>query len=239
MPVFPYQNVYVGLPWIYHARWIKYGRYSSPERMYEVQKGSPLTIDVQLTWSWDLINWTRTPRRAPFIPLGPEGSFDSGMIFTARSPVVVKDQLFFYYGGFNKVHDESKGIQGAIGLAVLRLDGFCSMRARGRDEGWLISRREVFRTPRVLINATTGHGGFVEAELLDRDNRVIPGFSRQDCVRFQGDSVRRGLEWKTKGFPGKWRDSDKKIRFYLKDADLYSYLPVDIDPNMDDGWPDH
>ena len=94
-PVFPYQKIYIGLPWIYHARWIKYGRYSSPDRMYEAQQGSPLTIDVQLAWSWDLINWTRSPTRGPFIPLGTKGSFDSGMVFTARAPVVVNDKLSF------------------------------------------------------------------------------------------------------------------------------------------------
>ena len=27
MPVFPYQGMYVGLPWIYHSRWMKYGAY--------------------------------------------------------------------------------------------------------------------------------------------------------------------------------------------------------------------
>ena len=128
-----------------------------------------------------------------------------------------------------------KGVEG--GIAVMRLDGFCSLCA-GDNEGWLISRREVFRTPRVRINAKTGSGGFIEAELLDRDNRVIPGFSRQDCVRFQGDSVRGTLKWKTKSFPEKWRNPDKKIRFYIKNADLYSYLPAGVDLEKDDGWPD-
>ena len=131
-----------------------------------------------------------------------------------------------------------RGIQGAIGLAVLRLDGFCSMRAGGKV-GWLTSRREVFQTPRAIINAKTGPGGFVEAELLDHNNRVIPGFARGDCVRFQGDSVHHKLEWKTQAFPKKWLKPDKKIRFYLKNADLYSYLPVDVNLKVDDGWPDH
>jgi hypothetical protein len=238
MPVFPYQGAYIGLPWIYHARWIKYGRYSSPDRMHEAQEDSPLTVDVQLAWSWDLINWTRTPGRVPFISLGPPGSFDSGMIFTARNPVVVDDKLYFYYGGFDKVHDDAKGVQGAIGLAIIRLDGFCSMHA-GDNEGWLISRREVFRTPRVVINAATYDGGYVEAELLDRDNRVIPGFSRGECFRFQGDVVRGTLQWKTKAFPKEWQTKDKKIRFYVRNANLYSYLPAAIDPEQDDGWPDY
>lgn len=234
MPVFPYQGVYIGLPWMYHARWIKYGQYSKPEVMYEAQKGSPCTVDVQMAWSWNLIQWTRTPDRKPFIGLGPADSFDSKMIYTARAPVVVGDKLYFYYGGWNREHDDFKGVQSAIGLATLRLDGFCSMHA-GDNEGWLISRREVFRTPKVTINAKVNPGGYVVAELLDRDNNVIPGFTRNDCIPFTGDSVRHILEWKTKSFPADRVNSDKKVRFYLKNADLYSYLPSDIDQTRDDG----
>ncbi|MDG1893968.1 MAG: hypothetical protein P8J37_03570, partial [Fuerstiella sp.] len=161
-----------------------------------------------------------------------------GMIFTARRPVVVQDKLYFYYGGFDRVHDDTKGVQGAIGLPIIRLDGFCSMHAEDK-EGWLISRREVFHMPQVDINAVTKDGGYIEAELLDRDNRVIPGFSRSECLRFQGDSVRGTIQWKTKSFPRKWRAKDKKIRFYVTNGDLYSYLPVAIELKKDDGWPDY
>jgi hypothetical protein len=55
MPVFPYQGMYIGLPWIYNSRWFKYGKYTD-QRMYEVEKDSPCTMDVQMAWGWDLIN---------------------------------------------------------------------------------------------------------------------------------------------------------------------------------------
>lgn len=236
MPVFPYQGLYIGLPWLYHARYLKYGPYSA-NRMNEAQEGSDRTVDVQLAWSWDLVSWNRTPKREPFIPLGADGTFDDAMIFTARAPVVVGDRLYFYYGGFDQAHDDYKGIKGEIGLATLRLDGFCSMRA-GSQEGSFVSRREVFKTPRVTINAAARPGGYVVAELLDRNNNVIKGFTRDDCVVFSGDSVRFELKWKASAFPNSLRDKDKKIRFYLKDADLYSYLPADINGDLDKGAPD-
>lgn len=233
MPVFPYQGMYIGLPWMYHSRFIKYGGYT-PDRMYEAQEGSPCTMDVQFTWSWNLVQWNRTPDRKPFIALGPKGSFDSEMITTARAPIVMGDKLYFYYGGFDKKHDVYKDVHGAIGLATLRLDGFCSMHA-GLVEGWFISRREVFRTPRVSINAKCAPGGYVIAELLDRNDDVIPGFSKAECIPFKGDSTHYLMRWKTAEFSGKIADSDKKVRFFLKDADLYSYLPMDIDQAKDDG----
>jgi len=234
MPVFPYQGMYIGLPWIYHARWMKYGNYESPKQMYEAQEGSPRTVDVQLAWSWNLIQWTRTPDRKPFINLGPKGTWDWGMIYTARNPVIVDDKLYFYYYGCDNVHDIIDDVRCNIGLATLRMDGFCSMRA-GNREGWFISRREVFKTPRVTINAKVMTDGYIIAELLDRWNKVIPGFSRSECIPFTGDSIEHVMEWKTKAFPAEFLDADKKIRFYLKNADIYSYLPVDIDTTRDQG----
>jgi hypothetical protein len=223
MPVFPYQGLYIGLPWIYNARHFKYGAYTV-QRLHEAQEDSPRTVDVQLAWSWDLINWTRPPQRLPLIPRGTAGEFDSGMIYTARAPVQVGDRLFFYYGGFDGPHDEPK-VKGSIGVATLRLDGFCSMRA-GSMEGWLITRREPLRAPQVAINAKITEDGYIVAEILDRHNRVLPGFSRGDCVPFRGDAVRHVLQWKMAQFPRAQMDGDKKIRFYLRNADLYSYLPT-------------
>jgi hypothetical protein len=211
--------------------------------MFEAQEGSPRNGDIQLAWSWDLVNWTRTPKREPFIPNGPDGSFDCGFITIAREPLVVGDELWFYYSGWDQVH-VNKGNpwdpvypNAAAGLATLRLDGFCSMRA-GDREGWLISRREVFNTPRLTINARCAPGGHVVAELVDRHNNVIRGFERDRCVPFRGDSVRGEIAWKTDVFPEEFVDKDKKVKFYLKNASLFSYMPHDINQQIDDGWPD-
>lgn len=222
MPVFPYQGLYIGLPWIYKARWFKSGSYSA-EKLYEAELGSPCTMDTQLAWSWDLINWTRPPAREAFIPRGQPGAFDDGGIYTARAPVQMGGELWFYYGGFDGPHNDPKAV-GQIGVATLRLDGFCSMRA-GRTEGALITRRELLPVPEVLINARTGPYGYVAAELLDRDDRVIPGFSRRECRVFTGDSIGHRLSWSKPAFPASLMGSEKKIRFILRQADLYSYLP--------------
>ena len=222
MPVFPYQGLYIGLPWLYNARWIKDGSYTVA-RMHEAQKDSSRTVDVQIAWSWDLINWTRPPDRQPVIPRGSKGAFDSDMIYTARAPVLVGDSLYFYYGGCEGLHD-NPNVKASIGLAKLRLDGFCSMSA-GDIEGWLITRRELLRVPQLTINAKTAAGGYVIAEILDTNNTVVPGFSRHDCIPFSGDSIHHVLKWKTGAFSEKQSRQEKKLRLFLKNADLYSYLP--------------
>lgn len=207
MPVFPYQGLYLGLPWIYHARYIPYGEYSV-ERLHEAQADSPRTIDVQIAWSWDLVNWTRPSPRRPWLACGTEGNWDGGSVVTARAPVVVGDELWLYYGGFSGRHDD-KRVQAAIGLATLRLDGFCALVA-GEEEGWMISRREPMRRPEVMVNARIAPGGHVAAELLDRNNRVLPGFSRQECRTLAGDSVRHVLRWTTQRLPQEVLQSDCK-----------------------------
>ena len=212
--------------------------------MFEAQEGSPKAGDIQLAWSWDLVNWTRTAKREPFIPNSPVKAFDCGFIGIAREPLVMGDELWFYYSGWDRLHvnfenpwDDYKGMNAAVGLATIRLDGFCSMSA-GENEGWLISRREVFNTPRVTINANCTPGGYIVAELVDRNNNVIRGFEKIYCIPFTGDSVRGELTWNTKEFPEEFIDKDKKVKFYLKAANLYSYLPCDINQQIDDGWPD-
>ena len=229
MPVFPYQGAYIGLPWIYNARWFKEGEYTA-KKLHEADSDSPRTMDVQLAWSWDLINWTREPARQQFIPRGATGQWDGGMIVTARAPVLVGDKLYFYYGGSDGLHD-SKRVNNAVGLATLRLDGFCSMRA-GNTEGWLISRREPFRRPVVTINARTGADGYVLGEILDRRDRVLPGFSKDDCVPFRGDALRHELKWNSTQFSAAQKANDYKIRFRFKNAELFSYLPAELEPSQ-------
>lgn len=237
MPVFAYQGMYIGHPWLYHARIWKHGGYS-PARMYEAQEGSIRTMDTHIAWSWDLINWTRTPKREPFIAVSPHYSYECGMVNTNVDVIVMGDEIWFYYTGCDQVHDEDAGTNAVMCLAKLRMDGFCSMRA-GDEEGWFISRREVFNTPKITINAKCRPGGYIAAELLDRHNDVIPGFEWYYSNAFTGDSVRGELTWaKHPTFPGECIDKDKKIRFRIKKADLFSYLPENINREIDDGWPD-
>ena len=85
MPAFVYQGMYIGIPRVSHHRPVAQGPggTSCPRNCgYEAQEGSPRTIDVELAWSWNLISWTRPPKREPFIGLGEPGSWERGMVGT-------------------------------------------------------------------------------------------------------------------------------------------------------------
>lgn len=228
MPVFPYQGYYLGLPWIYHARWPKKDGRAADKDLAAAEKTSPCTMDVQFAWSRDLLHWNRPPARTSFIPLGRKGEFDASMTYSARAPVVVSDKLHFYYGGFTQPHNSPVARnQAAIGLGVLRLDGFCSMQA-GKEEGSLVTRNEDgLEVPVVTINARTREGGQIVTEVVDATGKPLDGFSRKECVPFHGDDVRHILRWRTGEFTPQQQAVEKRLRFFLKDANLYSYLAGD------------
>lgn len=51
-------------------------------------------------------DWRREPRREAFIPLGPVGAWDSGVVgyVAAGGPAPLKDDLFMYITGNNWTH---------------------------------------------------------------------------------------------------------------------------------------
>ncbi len=87
--------------------------------------------------------------------------------------------------------------------------------------------------PGVTINGRTTATGSITAEILDRKNRVVRGFTRKECMSFTGDSVNHVLSWQSERFPDK-PARDYKIRFWLRDAELFSYMPTHLDPNQPD-----
>ena len=106
-------------------------------------------VEVQLIASRNLIQWQRVGNRQPVIARGAPGTFDSHMIFYHSRPLVVGDEWWVYYVGFNEGHaakalyDEALREQywaeiragrrhfPAIGLAKVRRDGVCLARRRG------------------------------------------------------------------------------------------------------------
>ena len=61
-------------------------------------------VEVQLIASRNLIQWQRVGNRQPVIARGAPGTFDSHMIFYHSRPLVVGDEWWVYYVGFNEGH---------------------------------------------------------------------------------------------------------------------------------------
>ena len=145
---FPYEDIHCGLLWRFlkTSPWRKvqdesslppsFWRAQGEDGAFDVADDGP--IDIQLTYSRDGLTWERSFDRAPIIPRGEAGDFDSGVIYTANRPVIVGDEIWVYYGGGAITHAEDPWRVGphagmAVGLAKARLDGFVSLGARAAD----------------------------------------------------------------------------------------------------------
>ena len=75
---------------------------------------------------------------------------------------------------------------------------------------------------RLLVNCSTGAAGSLRVEITDKNGKPFPGYSLEDAGEFIGDFIEREVAWKkgpdVKPLAGK----ALRLRFVLKDADLYS-----------------
>ena len=179
-------------------------------------------------------------RSSPFLERSAEGNWDCYMVEICNTPLFLDDEIRIYYGGANVHHDwwthgeiegldvpEAKagfaGGETALGLATLRPEGFVSIDSTVRD-GVMITRPFVSQGNRLVVNAISGPSGYLEAELTDADDDVVPGFGRDACDTFKGDSTAHVLSWSGRtDLPQRVLASGAKLRFFSRHTSLYSF----------------
>lgn len=105
---------------------------------------------------------------------------------------------------------------------TLRLDGFVSVSA-GWKGGQLMTRPVVFDGGGLEINFATSAAGSLRVEIQDLDGDPAEGFALSDCAELFGDSVSRRVTWKSEADLSALAGKPVRLRFELKDADLYSF----------------
>jgi len=104
----------------------------------------------------------------------------------------------------------------------LRLDGFVSVNA-GWGGGEVVTRPVRFEGGRLRLNFATSAAGVVRVELQNAAGQPIPGFTESDCDEVFGDAVDRPVSWKNSADVSKLQGTPVRLRFLLKDADLYAF----------------
>jgi hypothetical protein len=214
MSGFPYGGLYLGFLWVFRTS-------VKPDN----RGWDDGPIDVQLTYSLDGSHWQRAFSRQPLIPLGPRSSFDDGMIFTPNRPLIVGDEIWIYYSGFNVTHGlepQALGEQygAAIGLAKLRLDGFVSIDARHAEGS--VTTVPIRCTGKQLVINADARDGYVLAEVLDSYEQPLAGFGREACEQLRGDYIRHALTWSGASLAA-YVGQELRIKFYVRNAKLYSF----------------
>jgi len=104
---------------------------------------------------------------------------------------------------------------------TLRLDGFVAARAPFAG-GDLLTRPVVFEGATLEINASTSAAGSILVQLEDADGSPLDGFLFEDCREMVGDDVALTVQWKQGSDVSALAGKPVRLRFRLKDADLYS-----------------
>jgi hypothetical protein len=104
---------------------------------------------------------------------------------------------------------------------TLRLDGFVSVHA-GAESGELITKPLLFKGRDLVINFSTSAAGTVLVEVQDEQGVPVEGFGLKDCPEIYGDKIEHSIAWKSGPPLGKLAGKPVRLRFLLKDADLYS-----------------
>lgn len=110
---------------------------------------------------------------------------------------------------------------------TLRYDGFISVRAPYAG-GELLTKTLRFKGQKpqgpveLVLNYTTSAVGSVYCELQDADGKVISGYSLSQCDRILGDEIERVVSWQGGSDLRALVGKPIRLRFKMKDADLYS-----------------
>jgi hypothetical protein len=103
----------------------------------------------------------------------------------------------------------------------IRLDGFVSLNAP-YSGGEAITKPVVFQGKRLSLNYSTSAAGSVRVEVQDEAGSPLPGFALADAEELYGDSTDQTVFWKNGSDLSSLAGKPVKLRFVLRDADLYS-----------------
>jgi len=197
MTVDLYEGLYLGGLWVY-------------------REGTDGRIDTQLAVSQDGIHWERVADRATFLPLGPEGAWDDGMIRPAARFITRGDLIYIFYGMVNAPHQGPnvanlvRKYPGALGLAKLRRDGFVSLDAD--DElGTLVTKPVTLGTRALHLNVEVRPGGEASVLVSGVRSRPIHGDHTDVCVQWP-EGVWQALDGRT-----------MSLRVEMRRARLFSF----------------
>jgi hypothetical protein len=206
MGVFRYEGLYIGMAAFFH-------------HTGDVNENSDGFHIVQLTSSRNLYDWNRVGDRAAFITPSPidTGHYDLCQIMSPSRPVLMNNELwFYYYGGKNRSPkaDDDPRVAGVC-RAVLRRDGFVSLDA-GTSEGSVVTAPFLLQSPSLFVNVDAA-GGSVEVEVLDESGTSIAA-----SAPIKGDHPSYPVRWRS-GAPAAAVNQPVQLRFRASKTSIYSY----------------
>jgi len=151
------------------------------------------------------------------------GTWNYGQQFIAWHVVETKsaregapDELSLYAG-----ESDWTGSSSELRRYTLRLDGFVSVSAP-MSGGELVTKPLTFKGTQLTLNFASSAAGDLRVEIQDAAGNPLPGFRLDDCPPIFGDAIERNVTWKHGGDVGGFAGKPVRLRFALKDADLFA-----------------
>ena len=104
---------------------------------------------------------------------------------------------------------------------VLRVDGFASVNAP-YDGGEMVTRPLTFSGKELVLNTSTSAAGSVRVEIQSPGGEPVDGYALGDSTEIVGDEIERVAAWENGSDVSSLAGQPVRLRFVLKDADLYS-----------------
>lgn len=208
-------QTYCMTPFRYGSGWLAYVMIYHP--------GKDRSVDCELAWSPDSLNWRRLLPGTAFLPRGPKGSYDSECLYAMAGPPVMQDgRLLIYYGGDDYPHTGWKRhcLPCVARLPVDRFAGYAAESEPG--PGRLLSRPLVLTEEPIRMSTDVAEGGFLRVTALNDEDAPV---AEADVP--VGSASEAELNWKGEGLAAKAGDR-LRFRVELSRATLWALSGADL-----------
>ena len=104
---------------------------------------------------------------------------------------------------------------------TLRIDGFASVNAPYTG-GEMVTKPFRFSGKELEINYATSAAGSLRIEVQEANGVPVTGYALDECPEIIGDELERSVCWEGGGDVSKLAGTPIRLRFVMKDADLFS-----------------
>lgn len=218
MGVFPYGGYELGTVWIYHTDTGDTG----PGKMCGYQ-------ETELAYCRTSYAWHRAAQGQAFISHGSGEDWDHGNLQCASQPVLLDDEIRFYFMGTtmrHKVHWELDPQRAGLGMATMKPDRFIAL-AAGKTPAELLTVSFGVPTSNLFVNARTARDGWVKVEALDAAMQPLKGFEAAQCMPITGDSTSAPVRWRGADIFTAAAGKPIRLRVTARNARLYSIFATD------------
>ena len=204
---------YLRAPGVY----LSFPRRFFPNRTRHLDSNWPGVSDAIFMSSRDGLNWNRTFLES-YIRPGPDPrNWMSRSTMVSNGIVETGDNMLSMYvlrnRDFPTCHFERM---------TLRLDGFVSANASYAG-GELTTPPLTFNGNKLELNYSTSAAGHISVEVQDANGSPQRKLSLSDCGEILGDETENIVQWRNSHDLGSLSGKPVRLRFTMKDADLYAF----------------